>query len=663
MAMDRFEDDCRLFRELKAAGFVPRVIYDLGASTGIWSEAVAGVFPQARVHLFEPLAYALDLYTAELRSRLDRLPRLTLHPIALGDANGAAEMHVARDGYGSSLNDRGDIPEVEKRITVPVYRLDDYVAGNGLPGPDLIKIDCQGAERVILEGAPRALEGAQVLALETWFKRGYGPPTPLIGELVEFLGARSFSLVDLGERCYDDQHRLYSVDAFFLSESLIGKLRFPAAAPLALPARSGSPRAQGLLRRLGALTASRQRDTRLPGPRAAARSGPVVLRDADAVITHNEVNEKHGVGVLVRRLFLGQPNILSIRSRDMYGGQHELGDLALRISHPVKARDAVFARVLDAVGPSAVKRILCVPYFADDVRTALAVKEIFGVPLCTYLMDDQNVCADEIPDDLMRELLAKSSLRLGISAELCTVYGLKYGHRMWHLPPVVPSRLIPSQLNVPPAPPRKQGLVIGNIWGRHWVDLLRQTVRNSGVSLTWYCSGEFRWLPCGQDSLIADSIIPRGPLPETDLVRTLREAWFAVVPSGTLDPADDRRFIAQLSLPSRIPYLLATAHLPVLVLGSRTTGAARFVEQFGIGITADYERRSFVAAVDRLTQTEVNLAMRRRALAVAGRFSDAGAREWIWESLARGEAADRRYEDLLPAEPPELSHLLAARSR
>jgi hypothetical protein len=35
------------------------------------------------------------------------------------------------------------------------------------------------------------------------------------------------------------------------------------------------------------------------------------------------------------------------------------------------------------------------------VRTAIAIKEIYGVPMCTYIMDDQNVCTSEIPDELM----------------------------------------------------------------------------------------------------------------------------------------------------------------------------------------------------------------------------------------------------------------------
>jgi hypothetical protein len=305
---------------------------------------------------------------------------------------------------------------------------------------------------------------------------------------------------------------------------------------------------------------------------------------------------------------------------------------------------------------------LCIPYFADDVRTAIALKEIFGVPLCTYIMDDQNVCAGGIPDHLMRELLAKSQLRLAISPELSTVYGLKYGYRIWYMPPLAPAGLIPSRLVAPPSDAdARHGIIIGNIWGERWVELLRNTVRDSAATLTWHNSGEFRWLPCGKEDLIADSILPRDPLPEDVLIQTLRKTRFAVVPTGVLDESDDRRFIAQLSLPSRIPYMMAVSHIPILVLGSRDTGAAHFVEQFGIGAVAGYEKKAFVEAVDYITRPEVNLEMRRKALALAGRFTDVGAAEWIWQSLARGEPIDSRYEDLMPPKRPDLSSLLSLR--
>src|ERR1041384_2418620 len=121
----------------------------------------------------------------------------------------------------------------------------------------------------------------------------------------------------------------------------------------------------------------------------ATASRHAALQEADAIITHIEVNDQHGVGALTRKLFAGRPNILSVRSADYYNGEQDFGDCHFCLSHADKTRDAVFQTTLNALGATTVARILCIPYFAGDVRIALAIKEIFGVPLCTYLMDDQ----------------------------------------------------------------------------------------------------------------------------------------------------------------------------------------------------------------------------------------------------------------------------------
>src|SRR6266404_2199477 len=214
MSETLFQEERRALRELAAKGYHPRVIYDIGGSNGIWSDSIAEVVPRAEFHAFEPLSQTLPFYERDLKSRLHRLPYFHLHPVALGDHNGMAEMFVSQDGWGSSLHDRGDIPEVKERIQVPVFRLDDYASEKHLPPPDVIKIDTQGAEAVILKGAANALKSATVLFLETWLVRGYGPNCPLLGEIIEQLRPHGFTLADFGERFYDGNHRLYSVDAF-----------------------------------------------------------------------------------------------------------------------------------------------------------------------------------------------------------------------------------------------------------------------------------------------------------------------------------------------------------------------------------------------------------------------------------------------------------------
>lgn len=394
-----------------------------------------------------------------------------------------------------------------------------------------------------------------------------------------------------------------------------------------------------------------------PVPCSVQRATLPSLQNADVVITHVEVNDKHGVGALVRKLFLGEPNILSIRSANQYNGDHQFADLSLIIQHAGSSRDMVFDRVSDELGETTVRRILCIPYFPDDAWTGIALKELFGVPLCTYLMDDQNVCHDGIPDGVMRELLTKSDLRLAISPELRGAYEAKYGLRFSYMPPVAPAGLVPSRLVVPPPDSAlREGVMIGNIWGQKWVDLLQKTVRRSGVGLHWFNNGEFRWLECGPDDLQKDSIIPHAPPSDEELVQILRRSRFAVLPSGTLHGSDDRSHLAQLSLPSRLVYMMATAQLPVIVLGSPRTSAANFVRQFGIGVVCGYNRRDFAAAVDRITEPETNLQMRRNALRAAGSFTDIGASEWIWQSLAGKAPADARYEILMPPDRPDMPY-------
>ena len=375
----------------------------------------------------------------------------------------------------------------------------------------------------------------------------------------------------------------------------------------------------------------------------------VILRDADVVITHCEVNDRHGTGVHMKKMFRGCTNILSIRSENRYDGCQQFGELALRISHPDSDSEAARLRTAKALGRSTAGRILCVAYLPSDARTALALRELSGAPLCTYIVDDQNICVDSMPDDLLRRLFEQSDLRLVNSPEMRAAYQAKYGVPVYYMPPVAPSYVIPNEVQPPPlhADPN-QGVVIGNIWGPNWVRLLCRTVRDSGIRLTWYFPGDRRDLPVSATELEACGITLKDPVPEEELVRALRACWFTVAPTGTLDRDDDLRWVAQLSLPSRIIYVMAASHIPVLVLGSNRTASARFVEQFGVGLVADYQRTAFQAAVRRITTPHENLAMRRKAAAVGPKFSDEGAADWIWQSLALGRPADGRFDELRP---------------
>jgi hypothetical protein len=119
------------------------------------------------------------------------------------------------------------------------------------------------------------------------------------------------------------------------------------------------------------------------------------------------------------------------------------------------------------------------------------------------------------------------------------------------------------------------------------------------------------------------------------------------------DPLDGKsppavRAIAELSLPSRMITLMATAHLPMLVVGSPDTCAARFVERFGLGLVVPYDTAAIKEAADRLMDPATQAAMRSRAAALAPFFTAKGTADWIWKSLELGQPATFIYEDLMP---------------
>jgi hypothetical protein len=377
------------------------------------------------------------------------------------------------------------------------------------------------------------------------------------------------------------------------------------------------------------------------------------LTDADVIINAVEINDRHGVGILLQRIFKDRSNTISIRTSDIYGGEHSFGAFDYLLSSLGLSRVEIFAKIEAALAGHSIKRVLCIPYHTEEVLMALAIHELFGSQICTYLMDDQNILSDGIPDEVMAELLVKSTLRLAISSEMRDVYMTKYRQTIYFVPPVIPANLvnleIPSQFvstdseasaidnYVFDCTHHLSGAIIGNIWSPQWLQMLRTMTRESGVKLDWYGNSGADWNMGDRSQLITDGITERGFLPtETDVAEALRSHPYVVVPSGTLDERDDNHATSLLSLPSRIPFIMATSNTPIIVVGSRNTAAARFVERLQIGTVAD----AYV------TQTQTQLQMRQNATRQVQHFVNEQMDEWIWQSLAAGQPIDRRFAEL-----------------
>ncbi len=359
--------------------------------------------------------------------------------------------------------------------------------------------------------------------------------------------------------------------------------------------------------------------------------------ECDLVISATEINNHHGVGILLQRFFPDSTRLITLRSLTVYHGEESFG----RGHHELKSATLTIpeteSRLKEILAGHQIKRILCVPYFREDFIHGLLAQKLTGAPLCTYVMDDQNVFSDKVPDYWVDALLRASALRFGISPELCAAYQHKYGYPFHLLPPVVERAefLIPCYWEPEPGAVRKVAM-IGNVWTADRLRQLRALLRATNLQVDWYGNGPAAsWLPGDPAEWEADHIRCLGYLPEDDLVAALASYPCVLVPSGSLDQDDDNLSFSRLSLPSRLIFLHTRTDTPVLLLGSDDSAAGRFLRNLGTGLCAGYHADELERQLTRMLDPAVRGQLRGAIRRWAPHFILSNGGKWLWDSLDR----------------------------
>jgi FkbM family methyltransferase len=210
--------------------------YDVGASNCCWSWSCSEEFTNARFDLFEPLMDHLPKYQEGWKAYEQYRPNFHLHKYAMGPKCGVTQMTVYPDAVSSSMLDNNYFPPGGKRIDVEVITIDHAVEKLNLPVPQVIKIDTQGGELQVLQGATKTLPQVDLILCECWLMRGYGPSTPLLIELARWLRGFGFYLWDFGGTYRREDGRLIPQDCFFLnSRNKVSPLKGEPLATAAIP--------------------------------------------------------------------------------------------------------------------------------------------------------------------------------------------------------------------------------------------------------------------------------------------------------------------------------------------------------------------------------------------------------------------------------------------
>ncbi len=377
-------------------------------------------------------------------------------------------------------------------------------------------------------------------------------------------------------------------------------------------------------------------------------------RPADLVIMANEISFAHGTGVLMSRILDEAPPYVLFRAFDHWGGDQVVEPLADFVLHRFSQTHQTVANfIASRISSFEIRFILAIAYTREDVVMAIAAKALTGAPMAIWIMDDNCLLNDGIPIRLMHDLVALADARFVISDAMRDVYETHFGLPFWVLPPLVARRFIRNEASPAPDRATPQGCIVGNIWHQAWLEDAIQALSGLGVPIEWYTSSDnLHFLTFTEQGLAAAGITIVGGLSHDEIARRIVTSSFVLAPSFSGTETDGHAAaIGRLSLPSKMPFVTASAGVPFLVLANATSGAADYVRRFDLGETVPYDAIAVREAVRRLSQREVQEAVRRRSAELAARLDVTGLYDFIVAAATSRTLSDDRLETLFSTAP------------
>lgn len=126
------------------------VVYDIGANTGLYTLLSAKACGESgHVYAFEPAQRNLDFLNRHVD--LNQSKNVTIFPYAVADTPGTAYFEQGENHATGHLASDGGVP-------VEVVTVDTLIKQDTALPPTLLKVDVEGAETEVLQGATHALK-------------------------------------------------------------------------------------------------------------------------------------------------------------------------------------------------------------------------------------------------------------------------------------------------------------------------------------------------------------------------------------------------------------------------------------------------------------------------------------------------------------------------
>jgi FkbM family methyltransferase len=207
----------------------PEVLLDVGFHQGIWSQECALRFPGASIYGFDPSLVVREFFEAA------KWPD-TVHffDLALSNAEETAPFY----DYHSGDNSLSRRPHVELMLPVKTYNvrvttLDAWCSANEVDHVDLLKIDVEGHDLAVLEGARRLMDTQAIDAFTFEYGDAWLDSRRFLSEAYAYIRERGYSIFKLfpsflAPFMYQTRHETFDGATFVgVSSSVVDRGIFP----------------------------------------------------------------------------------------------------------------------------------------------------------------------------------------------------------------------------------------------------------------------------------------------------------------------------------------------------------------------------------------------------------------------------------------------------
>jgi len=192
-------------------------VVDVGANTGMWCQAFMNTFGEqtARYEALEPLSGNLDVFRHRMSDKQVRFAdAVTLHHCCAGPENGTVDIHYPSEVSTlasvvlESVEVGGRVVENSKSMAVPQVALDSFAETQSLDSIDLLKIDVEGYEWEVLQGARQLIADARIGMIYFEFGQHQGSLQQSFRQFWDHLRASGFEIYrqSVGRNFFGLQH-------------------------------------------------------------------------------------------------------------------------------------------------------------------------------------------------------------------------------------------------------------------------------------------------------------------------------------------------------------------------------------------------------------------------------------------------------------------------